>query len=86
MDKPIDNPGLVFFEEQRGEQQKDKRVAMTSEMLQKIVLGLFKQKDIWTLEDLASHLNHPKDPIKRLLNVICDLEPIRKWYTLKSVY
>jgi len=34
---------------------------------------------------MAERLNHPREPIKRLLKEsIADFDPIRKWYTKKN--
>ena len=84
MKEPVSPPpGLVQLEEP-SDQRTDKRVSLTNERLTKVVLSLFQSKQFWTIEEISQKLNHPKEPINKLMKEIGVLDPIRKWYTLRE--
>ena len=79
-------PGMVHLEEESHEPTQ-KRVSMTEEQLRSKVIRLFKQvKDEWKVDEIAQQLDHPKEPIARLLKQIGQLDPYRKHFTLQDGY
>lgn len=82
IDEPILAPGLIKLEEPK-EEPTEKRVSLTDARLTDEVYRLFQEKNTWRVEELADALNHPKEPISRLMKRIGKLDEIRKWYTLK---
>ena len=82
---PIAAPGLIRVDEPDDEPT-DRRVSLTQPKLQKAILGLFKEKDTWKVDEIVTRLNHPKDPIQRMMKTMGEFDPIRRVYKLKSMY
>ena len=49
------------------EEPHQKRVSLPHEVLMKKVIQLFNEKSSWKVEEIAEHLQHPKEPINKLL-------------------
>ena len=48
---------------------------------------MFKEeRNYWKVEEIATNLQHPKEPIKNLLKMIGDLDVKSKYYSLKRAY
>ena len=47
---------------------------------------MFEEKRTWKIEEIADRLNHPKEPISRLMKQIGELDPTYKWYKLKDMF
>ena len=85
IEEPIQAPGLIRLEELKDEPTQ-RRVSLTNAELIQQVMRLFKDKSTWRVEELAETLNHPKEPINKLMKQIGELDPIRKWYKLKDTF
>ena len=81
IDEPIMAPGLIMLEDPKDEPAQ-KRVSLPQEQLMRAVVQLFSEKTSWKVEEIADRLNHPKEPINKLMKQIGDFDPIRKRYTM----
>ena len=54
------------------QQTKDKRVAMEKDTLSREIFKLFKEQTDYTLEEVCSILQQPRDPVKKMLDDMCD--------------
>eukprot|EP00353_Schmidingerella_taraikaensis_P009750 CAMPEP_0185585160 /NCGR_PEP_ID=MMETSP0434-20130131/36942_1 /TAXON_ID=626734 ORGANISM="Favella taraikaensis, Strain Fe Narragansett Bay" /NCGR_SAMPLE_ID=MMETSP0434 /ASSEMBLY_ACC=CAM_ASM_000379 /LENGTH=63 /DNA_ID=CAMNT_0028205323 /DNA_START=543 /DNA_END=734 /DNA_ORIENTATION=- len=60
-------PGFIHLEEESNEPTQ-KRVSLTEDRLTAVVIRLFKEERAqWKVEDIATCLKHPREPISRLL-------------------
>ena len=66
IEEPIFPPGIIMLEDPR-EEPHQKRVSLPHEVLMKKVIQLFNEKSSWKVEEIAEHLQHPKEPINKLL-------------------
>ena len=59
---------------------------MPEELLKKNIIDLFAEKRNWKVEEVASRLNQPRQPVKSMMENLCSYDKIRKYYILKAVY
>eukprot|EP00347_Sterkiella_histriomuscorum_P007107 403350233 len=68
------------------QQPKEKRFAMDQGDLKMEIFGLFQKYYQYTLEDIQNILNQPRDPVKKVLEEICELNRNTRFYELKRSY
>jgi len=79
----IEPPGNINLVSDSDEAER--RVAYPEETLKRLVIELFTtEKDNWKVEEIASRLDQPRQPIKNVLLVLCNFDKIRKVYYLKN--
>lgn len=85
IDTPIYAPPIIRLAEEKA--VKDKRVAQSEDILQSRVLNLFRtEKLAWKVDEVSERLDQPKQPVKSMMEKICDFDPIRKHYVLKAIF
>ena len=85
MEEAVQAIGMVHLEELRDEPTQ-KRVSLTDPQLTKAITELYREKSTWKADELADRLNHPKEPIKRMLGKLGEYDSMKKWYTLKDIW
>ena len=70
----------------RGQQPREKRVALDAAELKQEIFGLFRRVSQYTIEDIQNILNQPREPVKRILDEICDFNRNSRYYELKRSY
>lgn len=59
---------------------------MDRDELKREIFTLFQRERHLTLEDVQSILNQPREPVKRVLEEICDFNRNTREYELKRSY
>ena len=65
---------------------RDKKVAMERDQLRERIFKLFEKAKGYTLEEVASILNQPRDPVKKTLEELCDINRNTREYELKQKF
>lgn len=65
---------------------RDRREAMRQEDLRHEIFTLFQRKRYFTLEEVAQILNQPREPVKRVLEEVCDFNRNTREFELKKSY
>ena len=83
---PIAPPGninLVTVSEEN-----ERRVALPEDQLKRLVINMFTTdkdaKEAWKVEEMAQRLDQPRQPVKKVMDLLCNRDKIRNVYTLKS--
>ena len=85
--EPILPPKLISVEESaRRTEPKEKRVSLVEEVLMRKLMSLFKEQESWKVEEMANELDHPRDPIAKMLKQIGDFDQFTRKYSLKASY
>jgi len=65
---------------------KEKRETMMPDDLKREIFSLFQKSRFFTLEEVSSYLNQPKEPVRRILEEVCDQNKSTKQFELKRSY
>jgi len=76
------DPAFMRILEDSGE--KSIRLSLSSEKLQIEVLKLFERQSAWKIEEIAKVLDHPRNPIKEMLQKLCVFDNSKNRYELKK--
>ena len=70
----------------RAPPRNQKRVGLGASELQNSLFALFQKKEEYKLTDLVDELNHPVNPLKTALKLICKYDNRKKVFMLKNEY
>ena len=57
---------------------------MSSDKLQIEILKLFEKQSGWKIEEIVKALDHPRNPIKEMLQKLCNFDNSKNRYELKK--
>ena len=80
--EPVLDPAFVRIKDEVGEKQI--RLSMNSDKLQIEILKLFERQSGWKIEEIAKVLDHPRNPIKEMLQKLCVFDNSKNRYELKK--
>ncbi|CDW79348.1 UNKNOWN [Stylonychia lemnae] len=86
VDKDEDRRNFINIHGQIKQQTRDRRVARSEQELKEEIFQLFQRRRCFTLEDMLSILNQPREPVKRILDSICEFNRGNREYELKRSY
>ena len=65
---------------------KERRETMMHDELKREIFSLFQSRRCFTLEEVSSLLNQPKEPVRRIMEEVCEVNKSTKEYELKRSY